>query len=85
MNDDDDDVQRKEGVVEGSWILSASLDRVPMVSTMIGLLLAPLAAKLDMAILETAIPYMTDDFGTVQGVSWYAAAAMLISVPFQAA
>lgn len=50
---------------------------------MVGLFLALFAANLDTTILATAIPYITDEFGTIKDVSWYGAAVMLVSASFQ--
>ncbi|POR35311.1 Putative HC-toxin efflux carrier TOXA [Tolypocladium paradoxum] len=50
---------------------------------MTGLFLALFAANLDTTILATAIPYITSEFRTIQDVSWYAAAIMLVCASFQ--
>ncbi|GAB1317426.1 Efflux pump gsfJ [Madurella fahalii] len=50
---------------------------------MIALFLVLFAANLDTTILATAIPYITNEFGTIADVSWYAAAIMLVSASFQ--
>src|SRR3569833_679461 len=50
---------------------------------MMALFLALFAANLDTTILATAIPYITNEFGTIKDVSWYAAAIMLVSASFQ--
>jgi len=54
-----------------------------LVLIMMALFLALFAANLDTTILATAIPYITNEFGTIKDVSWYAAAIMLVSASFQ--
>ncbi|XXG98225.1 hypothetical protein Hte_004547 [Hypoxylon texense] len=50
---------------------------------MIGLALAMFTNNLDATIIATAIPYITDEFHTIQDVGWYVSSTFLTSTSFQ--
>lgn len=47
-----------------------------------GIMLSIFLSALDTSILATAIPRITDDFGTVKDVGWYSTAYMLTNTAF---
>ena len=49
----------------------------------IGLILSIFLAALDSSILATAIPRITDQFGTVKDVGWYSTAYWIANAAFQ--
>ena len=49
----------------------------------IGLVLSIFLAALDSSILSTAIPKITDHFGTVRDVGWYSTAYFITNAAFQ--
>jgi MFS transporter, DHA2 family, glioxin efflux transporter len=53
------------------------------VTLTIGLILSIFLAALDSSILGTAIPKITDHFGTVKDVGWYSTAYWITNAAFQ--
>ncbi|KAK2594803.1 hypothetical protein QQS21_007491 [Conoideocrella luteorostrata] len=49
----------------------------------IGLILSIFLAALDSSILATAVPRITDKFGTVKDVGWYSSAYVITNAAFQ--
>ena len=73
------------GSAQGGFVMDTTDFPGPRALTliMLALFLALFAANLDTTILATAIPYITNEFGTIKDISWYAAAIMLVSASFQ--
>jgi hypothetical protein len=83
---DDQNKDETDGAAASQeWVMDTSDFPGPRALTlvMIGLFLALFAANLDTTILATAVPYITDEFNTIQDVSWYASAIMLVAAAFQ--
>lgn len=49
----------------------------------VGLILSIFLAALDQSIISTAIPRITDHFGTVKDVGWYGSAYSITNAAFQ--
>ncbi|OBT38623.1 hypothetical protein VE00_10793 [Pseudogymnoascus sp. WSF 3629] len=68
-----------------AWTMDTSDFPKPkaLAAIMIGLFLAMFTNNLDATIIATAIPYITDDFKTIQDVAWYVSATFLTFAAFQ--
>ena len=53
-----------------------------LVTLLVGLVLSILLVALDSAILATAIPRITEEFGTVKDVGWYSSAYSISNAAF---
>lgn len=68
-----------------AWTMDISDFSKPkaLAAIMIGLFLAIFTNNLDATIIATAIPYITDDFETIQDVAWYVSATFMTFAAFQ--
>ncbi|CRK21202.1 hypothetical protein BN1708_013032 [Verticillium longisporum] len=79
---------KPDGVLEPPTADTTSdLDEYPsginLVFIVVALILAIFLASLDMTIVATAIPKITDEFGGIEDVSWYGAAFFMANGGFQ--
>jgi MFS family permease len=67
------------------WVMDTSDFPKPkaLAAIMVGLFLAMFTNNLDTTIIATAIPYITDEFHTIQDVAWYVSATFLTFAAFQ--
>ncbi|KAI1105366.1 DNA repair protein RAD50 [Jackrogersella minutella] len=86
------DGSNKETLTDGDasqasqgWVMDTSDFPGPRALTliMVGLALAMFTNNLDATIIATAIPYITDEFHTIQDVGWYVSATFLTFASFQ--